>query len=363
MAWINCPHCHSPNSDADGTCHKCGAALTVTVPPTPLPPPGLPYPPPVGTAGAGVGLGEPSLVPTVLITVFFGLFGLIPALLHSKMARERGYSGRPYWWAFGLIVGGEALLGLVLAIVLAVTVPTVVHANSPTPFSGPGSTVPSSPAPAGGSGNTSPSAITTSANCPSNLAATLNKPSYPSSPPMTIDPTKTYTATVTTDIGPFTIRLHPRTTPTAVNSFVFLAERHFFDCIVFHRVIQNFVDQTGDPTGTGTGGPGYTFADELPPVASPQYPLGSVAMANSGPNTNGSQFFIVAGPVGESLPPSYSLFGTVTSGMGVVEKINADGASSSNSAGTPTVMHRMISGRSLSRRPRDQIRAEATVPG
>jgi cyclophilin family peptidyl-prolyl cis-trans isomerase len=195
------------------------------------------------------------------------------------------------------------------------------------------------PAPAGGSGNTSPSAITTSADCPADLKATLNKPSWKSPPPMTIDSAKTYTATVTTDIGPFTIQLDPKAAPDAVNSFVFLANQHFFDCIVFHRVIPSFVDQTGDPTGSGTGGPGYQFADELPKTASPQYPLGAVAMANSGPNTNGSQFFIVAGSQGETLAPSYSLFGQVTSGMDVIDKINAAGSSS----GTPTTLHRMVS--------------------
>ena len=126
---------------------------------------------------------------------------------------------------------------------------------------------------------------------------------------MTIDTSKTYTATVTTDIGPFTIQLDPKTAPKAVNNFVFLAKQHFFDCIVFHRVIPTFMDQTGDPTGTGTGGPGYQFADELPKTATPQYPLGSVAMANSGANTNGSQFFIVTGSEGEGLRPDYSLFG------------------------------------------------------
>ena len=99
------------------------------------------------------------------------------------------------------------------------------------------------------------------------------------------------------------------------------------------------MDQTGDPTGSGTGGPGYQFADELPKTATPQYPLGSVAMANSGPNTNGSQFFIVAGSQGESLAPKYTLFGKVTSGMDVVDKINAAGATS----GTPTTLHRMVS--------------------
>ena len=135
--------------------------------------------------------------------------------------------------------------------------------------------------PGRGAGNKSPSAITTSADCPANFTTTLNKPSYPAYPPMTINPSKTYTATVTTDIGPFTIQLDPKVAPKAVNSFVFLADQHFFDCIIFHRVIPSFVDQTGDPTGTGTGGPGYHFADELPKTATPQYPLGSVAMANS----------------------------------------------------------------------------------
>jgi cyclophilin family peptidyl-prolyl cis-trans isomerase len=201
------------------------------------------------------------------------------------------------------------------------------------------STTTTKPAPSGGSGDKSPAAITTSADCPSDFKATLNKPSYPSAPPMTIDPSKTYTATITTDLGPMTVKLDPKQAPKTVNSFVFLARQHFFDCIIFHRVIPKFVDQTGDPTGTGQGGPGYQFADELPKTANPQYPLGSLAMANSGPNTNGSQFFIVAGPEGESLSPSYSLFGQVTSGMNIASEINAAGTS----AGTPTTPHRMVS--------------------
>ncbi len=205
------------------------------------------------------------------------------------------------------------------------------------------STSTTKPAPPGGSGDKSPAAITTSADCPANFSATLNKPSYPSYPPMTIDPSKTYTATITTDVGPITVQLDPRAAPKAVNSFVFLANQHFYDCVLFHRVVKGFVDQTGDPTGTGTGGPGYQFADELPKTASPQYPLGSLAMANSGPNTNGSQFFIVAGPSGEQLPPNYTLFGKVTAGMPVVEQINNDGSAASDSSGKPTVLHRMVS--------------------
>ena len=115
------------------------------------------------------------------------------------------------------------------------------------------------------------------------------------------------------------VTLDASTAPMTVNNFVFLANKGFYNCVIFHRVIPGFMDQTGDPTGTGTGGPGYTIPDEYPPKAAnaaDQYPLGSVAMANTGqPHTGGSQFFIVAGAQGESLPNSYSLFGQVTSGM------------------------------------------------
>ncbi len=240
--------------------------------------------------------------------------------------------------------------GITIAIAVAVVVAVSVllfHGNSkssstPTTTK-PSTTATTTPAPTGGSGNKSPSAMTTSADCPSNFSATLNKPSFSAYPPMTIDTSKTYTATITTDVGTITINLDAKAAPKAVNSFVFLANQHWFDCIIFHRVVQGFVDQTGDPTGTGTGGPGYQFADELPAKANPQYPLGSVAMANSGPNTNGSQFFIVAGPAGETLAPSYTLFGTVTAGMPVVEAINAAGSPASNSQGTPTTLHRMVS--------------------
>ncbi len=221
------------------------------------------------------------------------------------------------------------------------TVPEVQTTSTP-----PTSTV---PVQTGGSGDTSPSAITTSADCPTNFSATLNKPYWSSPPKMTLDTSKTYTATVTTDIGAFTIALDAKQYPVAVNNFVFLAKQHFYDCIIFHRVVQTFVDQTGDPTGTGTGGPGYDFTAPAPPTASPQYPLGSVVMANgdsqpsSNPSTNGSQFFIVAGAEGETLAPYYALFGQVTSGLNVVQQINAGGSASSSETGTPVTLHRMVS--------------------
>jgi peptidylprolyl isomerase len=148
-------------------------------------------------------------------------------------------------------------------------------------------------------------------------------------PPMVIDTAKRYTATMVTSHGTMVIALDPLAAPKTVNSFVFLARYHYYDGVIFHRIIPGFVLQGGDPTGTGTGGPGYKYADELP--AAGKYQVGSLAMANAGPNTNGSQFFVISGPDGVGLPPLYSLFGAVVTGGEVVEKINALGTRS----GTP----------------------------
>jgi cyclophilin family peptidyl-prolyl cis-trans isomerase len=136
-------------------------------------------------------------------------------------------------------------------------------------------------------------------------------------PTMEIDPNQRYTADIKTSAGDITIELLLQEAPQTVNNFVFLARQGFYDGVVFHRTINGFMIQTGDPTGTGRGGPGYRFDDE--PVRR-RYTAGTVAMANAGPNTNGSQFFIVHGKdVG--LPPNYTIFGTVTSGMDVVDTI------------------------------------------
>lgn len=140
---------------------------------------------------------------------------------------------------------------------------------------------------------------------------------WPQAPTMEIDPNKRYTANLDTSEGYIAIELFPQEAPQAVNNFVFLARQGFYDGVIFHRTINGFMIQTGDPTGTGTGGPGYKFADE--PVKR-KYTRGIVAMANAGPNTNGSQFFIVHGQdVG--LPPNYTIFGQVTDGMETVDKI------------------------------------------
>ena len=140
---------------------------------------------------------------------------------------------------------------------------------------------------------------------------------FPAAPEMGIDPTKRYTATMETSMGTLVIALDPIKAPKTVNSFVYLAAYHYYDDIIFHRIIKGFVCQGGDPTGTGRGGPGYQYADELPKAG--QYQIGSLAMANAGPNTNGSQFFLISGPSGVQLPPSYALFGQVVKGLEVVE--------------------------------------------
>ena len=183
------------------------------------------------------------------------------------------------------------------------------------------------------------------AGCPSSPSTQLPNPQWKSSPPMTVDPNKTYTATINTDVGPITATLDAKTAPAAVNDFVFLANQKYYNCLIFHRVIPSFMDQTGDPTGTGTGGVGYTVQGEVPATATPQYPIGSLAMAktSAAPNgTSSNQFFIVAGSEGESLPPDYALFGQVTAGQDVVDKINADGNANDNGT-PPTVTHRMLS--------------------
>jgi cyclophilin family peptidyl-prolyl cis-trans isomerase len=140
-----------------------------------------------------------------------------------------------------------------------------------------------------------------------------------SPPDMVIDPSKRYTAKLSTSMGELVIALDAVAAPKTVNNFVFLAREGYYDGVIFHRIIQGFMCQGGDPTGTGRGGPGYQFADELPKPRT--YQIGSVAMANAGPNTNGSQFFIVSGPSGVGLPPQYSLFGQVVKGLEVLDEM------------------------------------------
>jgi cyclophilin family peptidyl-prolyl cis-trans isomerase len=170
-----------------------------------------------------------------------------------------------------------------------------------------------------------------STECPPINGATEAKRAFTAPFKQCIDVTKTYTALIKTSKGDLTVQFDPIKAPGTVNNFVSLALNKYFDGITCHRIIPGFVVQCGDPTGTGSGGPGYKIADELPQAG--EYKLGSLAMANSGPNTNGSQFFIISGDEGIKLPPNYSLFGQVTTGIETTLKA-LDAAGSA--AGTPT---------------------------
>jgi len=182
------------------------------------------------------------------------------------------------------------------------------------------------------------------AGCPTNPTTRVNTLTWTAPPAMSINTAKSYTAIIKTDVGSMTVNLNASSTPQTVNNFVFLSEKGYYHCVPFHRVIPNFMDQTGDPTGLGTGGPGYTITDEFPAAATPQYPIGSVAMANTGAsNSGGSQFFIVTGAEGEALPAKYTLFGSVTAGMDVAQTIASQGGTQATNGVPPRVTHRILS--------------------
>ncbi len=162
--------------------------------------------------------------------------------------------------------------------------------------------------------------------CPPADGSAPKSQHFDAPPPMCLDLSKRYGAQLSTSLGEMTVTLDAIGAPRTVNNFVFLARYHYYDETIFHRVIPGFVVQGGDPTGTGQGGPGYRFEDELPKPG--RYEIGSLAMANAGPDTNGSQFFLVSGPNGTRLPPSYSLFGKVVSGLDVLSAIEALGSPS-----------------------------------
>ena len=178
--------------------------------------------------------------------------------------------------------------------------------------------------------------ITGDTTCPAADGSSSRAISFAKAPPSCIDATKTYAAEVTTNKGAYTIALDPGAAPLTVNNFVVLARYHYFDNTICHRAIPSFAVQCGDPTGTGTGGPGYKFADELPTTGS--YKVGSIAMANSGPDTDGSQFFIITGADGVALPANYTLFGQVTDGLDTtVKALDALGNPDQVSNGVPPI--------------------------
>lgn len=195
-----------------------------------------------------------------------------------------------------IAIAVAALIILLIAIIWIAT-----SAQTPGANTAPGST------PATGS----------QANAP--VPALVGTKQYASAPPMLIDPNKQYTATVKmAKGGEFVIQLYASKAPITVNSFVFLARQKYFDGVTFHRVLEGFMAQGGDPAGSGMGGPGYKFVNEDSDLKFDK--AGVVAMANAGRNTNGSQFFITFGPTAQ-LNGGYTIFGQVTSGMDVVNGI------------------------------------------
>jgi peptidyl-prolyl cis-trans isomerase B (cyclophilin B) len=198
---------------------------------------------------------------------------------------------------------------------------------------------PTTPPSMPGSEPTAPAKNTKPTTCAAPAPGEPTKEQFGEEPKLSIDGKASYTMTLKSTCGDVVVALEAAKAPHTVNSFNFLASKKFFDHTTCHRLTTGglAVLQCGDPTGTGSGGPGYKFADEnlgkAGPDGSADYPAGTVAMANSGPGTNGSQFFLVTGD--SKLPPNYTPFGKVTSGMDVLKKIAAAGTADNSSDGTP----------------------------
>ena len=236
-------------------------------------------------------------------------------LVAAQEAQHKAHARRRY-----IRIGAVVVVALLAALAYSllsggddkVDVATGDSTTTTTAAAGAGASVPVT-APAPGATLTEPTP------CPAADSSAQRTTTFASAPPTCIDAAKTYTAKITTSVGELTIALDQAKAPLAANNFVVLARYHYYDGLPFHRIVTDFVAQVGDANPKngqlGTGGPGYSFADELP--ASPQdYVPGVLAMANSGPNTNGSQFFIFVGPSNPFLTnPAYTIFGQVTEGM------------------------------------------------
>lgn len=238
-----------------------------------------------------------------------------------------------------------AAVGAILILIIVVVVALLINHNTNSPSAaatatvGTTSTIPSVPLVA--SSPSSAEVAATKEACKPFIAAAQGATgahSWSSPPKQVIDASKHYTLKLYTDSGVITAQILPTLAPITANNFVFLSCEGYYNNTEFHRTIARFMIQGGDPTATGTGGPGYSFKDEKVARA---YQIGDFAMANSGPNTNGSQFFIIQGPDGVSLPPSYNLFGHVLSGQNVVDAIataptHADSTGADSAPNKPT---------------------------
>jgi cyclophilin family peptidyl-prolyl cis-trans isomerase len=248
------------------------------------------------------------------------------AKLAARRQAEREAAARRRTLVTGIIAGVIALVVVVVG--LGVLLGNDTDAGSPS--AGPSASPSISPSPSAEpgtqTGTVTPTAATESGEvaCGAQAPATAGKPKpqFAGPPPMRIDPKATYIATMVTSCGTIVIELDAERAPTTVNSFVFLAKRRYFDGQYFHRLDTSIdVIQGGDPSGTGADGPGYAIPDEL--TGKEAYTPGTLAMANAGPNTGGSQFFIVTGPDGTNLDgtPNYTIFGTVVDGLRVAQRI------------------------------------------
>ncbi|HEY7280683.1 MAG TPA: peptidylprolyl isomerase [Actinomycetota bacterium] len=255
------------------------------------------------------------------------------AKLAARRAAERRKKKRQRILAG--VVGGAAAVLVALVLVLAFTGGSKPKHNAQSsPSAAP---TPSSPSPSPTKftyqpGTGKPTATVTPTPAATDVACDATappdagkpKPQFDGPPPLTIDPANSYFAVMDTSCGKIVFKLDPTTAPYTTNSFVFLADHHFFDGQFFTRLDTSIdVVQGGDPTDMGTGGPGYTIPDEL--TGKETYPPGTLAMANGGPNTGGSQFFIITGPKGHLLDSNnnYTVFGQVTKGLDVAQKIQA----------------------------------------
>jgi cyclophilin family peptidyl-prolyl cis-trans isomerase len=250
------------------------------------------------------------------------------AKLAARRQAERDAAARRRSLIVGIVVG---VLGLIVVIVgLSVLLGDGTDAASPSdsPSASPSGSPSPSAAPGTKTGTITPTAATESGEvaCGAETPAKAGKPKpqFAGPPPMKIDQKATYTATMVTSCGTIVIELDAKRAPQTVNSFVFLAKQGYFDGQYFHRLDTSIdVIQGGDPSGTGGDGPGYSIPDEL--TGKLTYTPGTLAMANAGANTGGSQFFIISGPEGTNLDgnPNYTIFGKVVEGLDVAKKIQA----------------------------------------
>jgi len=266
------------------------------------------------------------------------------AARREKLEREQRYEKRRKNIRRGVIVGVIAVVVVGSGALLFTGGKPKAKANATTTTTTTASTTTTTTAKPAGFTITQAqaNAKAVAAGCPASTSTRVNTKTWTKTPAMTINTAKTYYAHFTTTAGNFVVKLDASTAPVTTNNFVFLANQGYYNCVIFHRVISGFMVQSGDPTGTGTGGPGYTIPDELPKAGNPNYPLYSIAMANTGAaHTGGSQFFIVTGASGESLGNTYSLFGQVVSGVKAVNTIQNAGSTSSTGV-PPSITHRIL---------------------